>query len=235
MPTPERLRELAEAPEPRAQLVEPFFLQPGPDVAEILLVRHAHVPGAATGGDESLTGLGREQAEALAEYLGETRVDAVYASPSNRARETAEPLARRKGLEVTVLDDLRDIDNRFPHGKSVREALALKVGEDEATRRFELMRNTGWSLDLFGGLLESSASLRSRTAAAIEGALAAHPGGRIVVATHAPPIAAYVAHVLGSPADFLFYPRLTSITVVMARGERRQLQLLNATPHFCAL
>jgi probable phosphoglycerate mutase len=159
----------------------------------------------------------------------------MYASPSNRARETVEPLARRTGVEVTVLDDLRDIDNRFPHGNSVLEALAQELGEAEATRRFELMRNTGWSLDLFGGLLESSASLRSRTAAAIEGAVAAHPRGRILIATHAPPIAAYVAHVLDSPADFLFYPRLTSITVIMARGERRQLQMLNATPHFGVL
>jgi probable phosphoglycerate mutase len=204
-------------------------------VAEILLIRHAHVPGAATGADESLTDLGREQAQTLADYLVETQIDAIYASPSNRARQTVEPVAQRKGLEVAVLEDLRDVDNRFPHGKSVLEALAQELGEAEAMRRFELMRNTGWSLDLFGGLLESSASLRLRTAAAIEGALAAHPGGRIVVATHAPPIAAYVAHVLDSPADFLFYPRLTSITVIMARGERRQLQLLNATPHFGTL
>ncbi len=235
MPTPERLRELARAPEPRAQLVEPFFLQPGADVAEVLLVRHAHVAGEPAGGDESLTDLGREQAATLADYLAGMDVAAVYSSPSSRARETIEPLAQRKGLAVTVLDDLRDVDNRFLHGKPVLEALAQEVGEAEAKRRFEEMRRTGWSLDLFGGLLESSASLRSRTAAAIDRVITAHPGERIVIVTHAPPIAAYVAHIVNSPADFLFYPRLTSITVVWAGGERHQLRLLNALPHFGVL
>ena len=235
MPTPERQRELAEATEPRIQLIAPFFLFPGPDVTEVLLVRHAQVPEASTAEDASLTDLGREQAEVLAEYLAATRIDAVYASPSNRARETAAAVASRCGLEVEVLDGLSDVYNNIPRGLTPREALVVVFGEAEGQRRYDEMVRGGWSLDLFGSLLESSASLRGRVAESIDRVIAGHRGQRAVVVSHAPPIAAYVGHVLGSPADFGFYPRLTSITSVLARGERRQLNLLNATPHFGAL
>ena len=235
MPAPARLRELADAPEPRLHLIAPFFLWPGPGVAEVLLVRHAQVPEGEMGEDASLTDLGREQAEALAAYLATLRIDAVYASPSNRARETAAAVAGRHGLGVEVSAALADLHNSMPRGATPLEALVQAFGEEEGKRRYEAMVRGGWSLDLFGSLLESSASLRGRVAAAVEGVIAKHPGGRVVVVSHGPPIAAYIGHVLGSPADFAVYPRLTSITLVLAQGDRRQILLLNATPHFGVL
>lgn len=234
MPSPEQLRELAQATEPRTQLVAPFFVMPGPDVTEVLLVRHAQVPEGSTGEDASLTEIGEEQAEVLAGFLAALSIDGVYAGPSNRARQTAAPLARRLGLDVEVIEALRDIDNDMPRGVSVIEALTERFGEADANRRYEALRG-GWNMDLFGGLLESSASLRGRTVAAIDSAIAAHPGGRVVIVSHGPPIAAYVGSILNSAADFLFYPRLTSISVVLAREDRRQVQMLNATPHFGVL
>jgi probable phosphoglycerate mutase len=235
MATPERLQELANASEPRIQLVAPFFLWPGPDVTEILLVRHAQVSEGPIGADPSLTDLGREQAEALAAYLATMRIDGVYASPSNRARETAAAVAGRHGLGVEVIAALDDLHNSMPRGATPLEALVQAFGEEEGNRRYEAMVRGGWSLDLFGGLLESSASLRGRVIAAVDAVVASHPGERAVVVSHGPPIAAYAGHVLGSPADFAYYPRLTSITLVLAKGDRRQTHVLNATPHFGCL
>jgi broad specificity phosphatase PhoE len=235
MPTPERLRELASATEPRFQLVAPFFIFPGPDVCELLLIRHAQVPEGAMGEDAALTPLGYEQADVLAGYLATGRIDAVYAAPSGRTRATAAAIARRHGLEVEVLDGLRDVDNHLPPALDTVDALMAEFGEAEGRQRYEAMTNGGWDLDLFGGLLESSTSLRGRVAATVDQIVSNHPGQRVAAVSHAPTIASYACHVLGSPADFAFYPRLTSITLILARGERRQLHLLNATPHFQAL
>jgi broad specificity phosphatase PhoE len=235
MPSPERLRELASAREPRIQLVAPFFIMPGPDVTEVLLIRHAQVPEGGIEEDSALTDLGKEQAEVLAGYLASQPLAAVYASPSARAIATATPVASRQGLQIETLDGLRDLDNKLPRGASPQEALLQAFGEAEGKRRFELMVRGGWSLDLFGGLLESSASLRSRVTEAIDAIIAGHPGGRVAAISHGPTIAGYVGHVLGLEADFAFYPRLTSISVVLAQGERRMLQSLNATPHFGTL
>lgn len=236
MTTPEQLRELAAASEPRAEMIDAFFVVPGPNVTEVLLIRHGQIPVGenVAGGDDALTEVGQKQAEALAIFLAGTQIDAIYASPAQRARQTAETLAMRHGLEVGVLDALRDVDNRLPAGASVREALLQEFGEAEAMKRLEML-SEGLNFDAFGSLMESSASIRGRVADAIEGLIAQHEGERIAVVTHGPPIAAYVSHVLNHPADFVFYPRLTSITSILARGERRQVHLLNAVPHFGVL
>jgi broad specificity phosphatase PhoE len=235
MPAIERLRELASAAEPRLQLMAPFILLPGPGVTELLLIRHAQVPGGSMSEDSSLTDLGREQAEALADYLTDVRIDAVYSSPSSRAQETAAFVATRHGLSVGVIDGLRDVDNRMPHGLSPLEALTREFGEAEAQRRFDEVVREGWSFDAFGDLMESSRSIRLRVASAIDDVVAKHSGGRVALLSHGPPIAAYISQVLGSPGDFVFYPRLTSISVVLAKESQRRVHLLNATPHFAVL
>src|SRR5215208_4605580 len=79
------------------------------------LVRHAahdrldrvlcgRMPGVTLGT------LGRAQAAALSERLAGESIGAVYASPLERARETAEPLAERSGLAVRVEAAFQELD-----------------------------------------------------------------------------------------------------------------------------
>src|SRR5688572_11702654 len=82
----------------------------------VLLVRHgqtpttgSRLPGRAPG--LHLADTGREQAEAVAGRLAALgRVDAVYASPLERARETAQPIARVRKLRVKVERGLNECD-----------------------------------------------------------------------------------------------------------------------------
>jgi broad specificity phosphatase PhoE len=62
------------------------------------------VPGA------DLTPLGRAQAEALVDLLGDTGIGALTASPLVRTQQTAAPLAAHLGLEVPVEHGLREIE-----------------------------------------------------------------------------------------------------------------------------
>ncbi|GAA4977690.1 histidine phosphatase family protein [Kineococcus glutinatus] len=57
----------------------------------------------------SLTELGREQADALADLLAPQGPGCVVASSQTRAQQTAAPLARVLGLRVHVRDGLREI------------------------------------------------------------------------------------------------------------------------------
>ena len=79
---------------------------------ELLLVRHAlpeRVEGDAPA-DPGLSEVGRHQAEALAAWLADEPVDAIYSSPMRRARETAVPLAAAHGVGVAVDDELAEFD-----------------------------------------------------------------------------------------------------------------------------
>lgn len=81
----------------------------------LILVRHGRTasnvhrlldtafPGA------ELDDAGRAQAQLLVGRLGHVPVQAVYASPLTRTRQTAAPLAAARGLEVQVLPGLREI------------------------------------------------------------------------------------------------------------------------------
>jgi len=90
-------------------------------VTRIILVRHGQTAwnvGAPPAEGERFRGRvdlplnerGRAQALALAERLADESIAAIYASPLQRAIETAEPTARRLGLTVQPLEGIIDIN-----------------------------------------------------------------------------------------------------------------------------
>lgn len=52
---------------------------------------------------------GLAQADALVDALAHERIDALYASILTRAQQTAAPLARARGLDLNVVDGIREI------------------------------------------------------------------------------------------------------------------------------
>jgi broad specificity phosphatase PhoE len=70
---------------------------------------------------------GRVMAKAAAAFLAGRDVTALFSSPMERARETAEPLAAQFGLDVTVDDRLTEAWNHF-------EGLTFGVGDGSLRR-----------------------------------------------------------------------------------------------------
>ncbi|GAB99000.1 MULTISPECIES: histidine phosphatase family protein [Gordonia] len=69
-----------------------------------------------------LSGTGRSQAQTVADALADHDVKAVFASPLQRAQETATPIAAAHGLSIQTNDDLIEADNVF-------EGLKVSVGD----------------------------------------------------------------------------------------------------------
>src|SRR5438105_10596968 len=90
--------------------------RPSPGATLLVMVRHGTtpttgkvLPGIAKG--LHLADKGRAEAQAVADRLsGLPKVEAVYASPLERARETAAPIARGLNLRVTIDKGLVDCD-----------------------------------------------------------------------------------------------------------------------------
>jgi phosphohistidine phosphatase len=72
----------------------------------LFLVRHAKAAPGTPDELRTLTDEGRAQTGALAERLAAERPDVVLSSPLLRARETADPIARRAGVQLRVDDRL---------------------------------------------------------------------------------------------------------------------------------
>lgn len=169
----------------------------GPPVTLLLLVRHGQtpttgkiLPGRAPG--LHLADQGTEQARRVAERLAElSRVDAVYASPLERTRETAAPIGKALGLTVKADRGLLEADFGEWTGRELSALMKLPewstVQKAPSTFRFP------------GG--ESFLEMQSRMVGALDRMRALHPGGVVVAVSHADPIKAAVAHAMGTHLD----------------------------------
>jgi broad specificity phosphatase PhoE len=84
-------------------------------VTTLLLVRHGETDWNADGRlqghtDRPLSDYGRRQARLLAGELEAEKLEAIYSSDLDRARETAEVVGERLGLPVELDPDLREKD-----------------------------------------------------------------------------------------------------------------------------
>jgi probable phosphomutase (TIGR03848 family) len=148
------------------------------------------LPGRAPG--LHLADSGRAQAEAAAERIGALeRVDAVYASPLDRTKETAAPIARARGLRVRSDRDLVDCDFGAWTGRPLKEL--QKLPEWTAVQRYP----SGFRFP--GG--ESFTEMQRRITGALARLVERHRGGVLVVVSHADPIKAAVADALGTHLD----------------------------------
>jgi probable phosphomutase (TIGR03848 family) len=173
--------------------------QPAPTL--VLLVRHGQtpttgkvLPGRAPG--LHLADVGAAQAEAVAERIaalqnGERKVAAVYASPLERTRETAAPIAKALGVRV----------------KQVKALLECEFGEWTGAELKKLSKLPEWrtvqrnpsGFRFPGG--ESFTEMQGRITGAIDTMRKEHPGQTVVAVSHADPIKAAVAHAMGTHLD----------------------------------
>lgn len=84
-----------------------------PTTTHVLLIRHGQSEGNAErrfGGHSAtpLSARGHQQALATAEALASESISAIYSSDLRRAIETAQPLAKLKGLPVETSDAFRE-------------------------------------------------------------------------------------------------------------------------------
>jgi 2,3-bisphosphoglycerate-dependent phosphoglycerate mutase len=81
-------------------------------VLDLVLVRHADaIPSGTPDYEENMRPLsdeGQRQAEELADELEPYQLHGIYSSPYPRAVQTVEPIARRRGLTIHQLDDMRE-------------------------------------------------------------------------------------------------------------------------------
>jgi probable phosphomutase (TIGR03848 family) len=170
---------------------------PGPQPTLILMVRHGQtpttgrlLPGRAPG--LHLAEAGLAQANAAAERIAVlNKVDAVYSSPLERARQTAAPIGKIVGQKVAIDKGLLECDFGDWTGAELKNLMKLPewttVQRSPSTFRFP----SG----------ESFTEMQTRIVSALDRICRAHPGGTVVCVSHADPIKAAVAHAMGTHID----------------------------------
>ncbi|WP_033292088.1 histidine phosphatase family protein [Amycolatopsis jejuensis] len=152
----------------------------------LLLVRHGQTEGNVRRALDTalpgppLTELGREQAVALAQRLAPEPIVAVYASEAVRAQQTAAPLAETFGLEVQVIEGVKEVDAGDLEGNTDQESIAVYMRAVRAWTEGEL------HVGIPGG--ETGAQVQDRMRRAAGELRAKHeetsPDGVVVLVSH---------------------------------------------------
>jgi broad specificity phosphatase PhoE len=161
-------------------------------VTTVYLARHGQSDWNAAGrwqghADRPLTALGLRQAADLAEELVRVPLDAVYSSDLRRARETAEAVAAPRGLQVSTVADLREVDVGSWSGLTRAEAMERFPVEFRRWTEGE----HGWENG------ETYERMAERVVGAVRRIAAGHAGESVLVVAHGGPIRAVHAVALG--------------------------------------
>jgi len=200
-------------------------------MSRLLLARHGQSVSNAVrrfqgAQDVALSELGARQAEALGQAIRRLPIAAVYTSPLERARRTAEIAAAGLGVPLTPVDDLRELSLGDWEGRTVEEIRALPGDPYEQ-----------WVRDPVacvppGG--EPLPEVQARVVSAMADIAAAHPNGQqVLVVCHGGVISAYLAHCLGLPLSSIW--RLTLSNGSITEVAPPSVRCVNSTRHLSGL
>ncbi|MBQ7332893.1 MAG: histidine phosphatase family protein [Clostridia bacterium] len=200
-------------------------------MTKIYLIRHGESIGNASRiylghTDWDLSPFGYLQAEETAKKLSDVPFSAVYSSDLQRAVHTAEPHAKRRGLEVVRTAELREIN----------------VGEWEGAKVEDLLLDerfiNGWreNFGLFtcpGG--ENVGDASERIYSAIAEIAKKHDGEAVAVVFHAAALRAFWCKIQGLPKDkwasVVSFPTNASYSVVEYEGGKFEPKKYSCDEH----
>jgi probable phosphomutase (TIGR03848 family) len=199
-----------------------------PKPTTLLLVRHAlnDWVGDRLAGwtpDVHLNDKGRAQAESLAQRLADQPIAAVYASPLERAVETAQIIAAPHRLEVQIREGVGEVRYGEWTGQSLK-----KLAKEDAWRIVQFYPS---GARFPGG--EAIREMQARAVAELDAIVAAHPSQTVVVVSHADVLKAALAHYVGLHLDLfqrlVVSPASLSVLTFTPLGPR--LVCLNDAAH----
>lgn len=105
----------------------------------LVIVRHAHRHKTlGSGADNGISEKGQKQARALSKFFGKVfdkkTKPVIYSSPKLRCIQTVEPLARKRGVEIKILESLNESSTTAELQKRITAFDALwRQSQDELT------------------------------------------------------------------------------------------------------
>lgn len=195
----------------------------------LFLIRHARAeyrPGRLYGWTPGvhLAPDGVEDAKRLAARLEPVRFKAVYSSPLERCRETADAILAGRKLEIRLDEDLGEVRYGSWQGRTFRSLMRTKLWRTVQFRPSEATFPGG----------EGLSDMQHRAVGAVERIRKRHRDGAVAIVSHADVIAAITAHYLGMHLDL--FQRIViqpaSATVVTFMGGIPRVLRLSDTGDF---
>jgi broad specificity phosphatase PhoE len=192
------------------------------------IIRHGEhtLAGRALAGRMPGIGLsdrGREEARWLAARLAGERIGALYSSPLQRTRETAEILAERLALPVRERQDLIELDYGEWTGWTFDQ-----VREDPRWQAWTGRRSLA---AIPGG--ETMRAVQRRIAEALFDVARDHPDAAVAIVSHGDVIRAALLFALGMPLDFYSRIEIGTGSLSTMRLDEGGIRVLRVNERLC--
>jgi probable phosphoglycerate mutase len=169
-----------------------------------------------------LTETGIEQAERISEYLKHLDISAIYSSPIERAKHTAEIVAKNRSLEVVLDERLTEINM----GKFTR------MNYDDMFAKYGNIFLKFYENDpvISEHEVETFPDVQKRVLDMVDHVLKKHNNENVILVTHMDPIKSMLAKVMNLVPQTLFELIIAnaSLTIITEQDKKFSLSAINA-------
>jgi probable phosphoglycerate mutase len=165
-----------------------------------------------------LTDTGIKQAEVTAELLEHMNISAIYSSPIQRARHTAEIVGKHNSIDVIIDDRLIELD--------MGKFTGVPYDEIFTSHGNVFMKFYNGELEIAHNGVETFADVKKRVLGIVDDILEKHPDENVVLVTHMDPIKAMLSTIVDLSPTNLFELIIANASLNIFREKDRKFFLL---------
>ncbi|MBM2819187.1 MAG: Phosphoglycerate mutase [Nitrosarchaeum sp.] len=164
-----------------------------------------------------LTEKGIDQAEKAAKFLEDMDISAIYSSPIERARHTAEIVGKHNSLDVIIDDRLIELD--------MGKFTGVPYDEIFTTHGNVFMKFYNGELEIAHNGVETFSEVKKRILGIVDHVIENHPDQNVVLVTHMDPIKAMLSTVVDLTAENLFELIIANASLNIFREYKRKFSI----------
>jgi len=164
-----------------------------------------------------LTEKGIDQAEKAAKFLEHMNISAIYSSPIERARHTAEIVGKHNSIDVTIDDRLIELD--------MGKFTGVPYDEIFNSHGNVFMKFYNGELEIAHNGVETFSEVKKRILGIVDHVIENHPDQNVVLVTHMDPIKAMLSTIVDLTPTNLFELIIANASLNIFREYKRKFSI----------
>jgi len=164
-----------------------------------------------------LTDTGLKQAEQTGKLLEDMNISAIYSSPIQRAKHTAEIVGEHNSIDVTIDDRLIELD--------MGKFTGVPYDEIFTSHGNVFMKFYNGELEIAHNGVETFADVKKRVLGIVDHVTKKHPDENVVLVTHMDPIKAMLSTIVDLSPTNLFELIIANASLTVFKEKDRKFSL----------
>ena len=164
-----------------------------------------------------LTDKGIDQAQKAAEFIEHMKISAIYSSPIERAKHTAEIVGRHNSIDVIIDERLIELD--------MGKFTGMPYDEIFSSHGNVFMKFYNGELEIAHNGVETFDEVKKRVLGIVDHVLEEHPDENVLLVTHMDPIKAMLSTVVDLTSENLFELIIANASLNIFREYKRKFSV----------